>query len=188
MGFLQNLGLRQSPVRSKLWLFLVILAAANAILLFLVFRPVGRSLSERQEELKRSRATYEASLARVRQMRELRTKLTSAIQNDQEFSKKHFLTRGTAFSSMLSDLEKLGSENHVKTASIGYQIKTQREQPEFANVAVTMTVEGAYPELMQFINKLERSDMFWIIDNMNVAASQARPLRLNLLMETYAVL
>jgi len=179
----------ESPARARIRMVLAALAVLNAIFLFLVIRPPERSVAERQEELQRERARYDTTLAKVAQMRELRTKLGSAIQNDAEFTRKHFLSRKTAFSAMVADLERLGTENQVKTSSISYQLKDDPKQPEFVNVAVTMTVEGAYPELMRFINKLEQSELFWIINNMNVAASQSKgSLRLNLLMETYAVL
>ncbi|MBI2815660.1 MAG: type 4a pilus biogenesis protein PilO [Acidobacteria bacterium] len=179
--------LGESPARSRMRLVLAVLVVLNAILLFLVFRPPGRSLSERQEQLKRSKERYDVTLARVAQMRELRAKLGSAIQNDNEFTKVHFLSRNTAFSAMVSDLERLASANQVKTSSINYQLKTDPAQPGFVNVTVAMSVEGVYPELMRFINKLEQSELFWIIENVNVSASPSRGLRLNLLMQTYAV-
>ncbi len=178
----------ESRTRARIQMLLAVLVVLNAVLLFLVFRPPGRSLAERQAESKRSRASYDSTLATVKQMRDLRAKLGSAIQNDEKFSIEHFLSRRTAFSAMLSDLERLASENQLKTSTVSYLLKEETKRPGFENVAVNMTVEGGYPELMRFVNKLERSDLFWIVHTMTVSSSQARGLRLNLQVETYAVL
>lgn len=181
-------GNGKSRTRARVQMFLAVLVVLNAVLLFLVFRPPGLSLAERQAESQRSRASYDSTLATVKQMRELRAKLGSAIQNDEKFSTEHFLSRRTAFSAMLSDLERLASETQLKTTTIAYQLKEDAKRPGFENVAVNMTVEGGYPELMRFVNKLEGSDLFWIVHTMTVSSSQARALRLTLQMETYAVL
>ena len=176
-----------SSARRRIVILLAVLVALDVLLLVLQFRPPGRSLVERQAELKQSRARYDETFATVRQMRDLRGKLESAIENNQSFSKDRFLVRKTAFSAMLTDLEKLASENKLKTASIGYKLKEDTKQAGYIDVAVTMGVEGAYPDLMNFINHVEKSNLFWIIDTLNVSTTQSHGLRLNLQMVTYAV-
>ena len=132
-----------SSARRRIATILAVLVALDVLLLVFQFRPPGRSLVERQAELKQSRARYDETFATVRQMRDLRGKLESAIENNQGFSKDRFLVRKTAFSAMLTDLEKLASENKLKTASIGYKLKEDTKQAGYIDVAVTMGVEGA---------------------------------------------
>jgi hypothetical protein len=50
-----------------------------------------------------------------------------------------------------------------------------------------MTLEGSYPNLIRFINRMEQSKVFWIIKGMNVGGSNSQGLRLTFQMETYAV-
>src|ERR1035437_1080028 len=100
-----------SKPRSLLRVALVALAVLNAALLVLALRPPGRSLVERQEQYRQSRMRYDATLATVKQMRDLQSKLQSAIENNQTFSRERFLDRGTAFSAMVADLEKLATES-----------------------------------------------------------------------------
>jgi len=196
-AMLAHAGSGWSRTRARILLVLAVFVVLDAGLLFLVFRPPGRSPAERQADVKLAQSRYDSLLATVKQMRDLRTKLGSAIQNDEGFATEHFLDRKSAFSAMLTDLERLASENQLKTSNISYQLREETKQPGFAGVEVAMSVEGGYPELMQFINKLEQSDLFWIINmvtvsppnNTNVPASQAeRGLHLNLTMGTYAVL
>ena len=61
-----------------------------------------------------------------------------------------------------------------------------REQA-LVKVEATLAVEGGYSDLVHFINRLEQSEVFWIIDSLNVSGSISRELRLNLQMETYFV-
>ena len=176
-----------STARSRIQVILAVLLAFNGVLLFLVFRPPSRSLAERQAELNRSRAQYETTLGTVKQMRDLRTKFQAAIQNDQQFSREHFLQRKTAFSAMLADLELLATQNQLKTSSISYQLKEDAKEQGFASVEVTMTIDGQYSDLVHFINRLEQSQLFWITDSLNVTSSSGRGLRLTIKMGTYAV-
>jgi Tfp pilus assembly protein PilO len=178
-----------SKPRSLLRVALVALAVLNAALLVLALRPPGKSLVERQEQYRQSRMRYDATLATVKQMRDLQSKLQSAIENNQAFSRERFLDRGTAFSAMVADLEKLATESQLRTATVGYGLKDESKQPGFVNVSVTITLEGSYPDMVRFINRLEQSKLFWMIGNMNVSGSTTpgRGLRLSLTMETYAV-
>lgn len=156
------------------------------MLLVLIFRPLGPSAEERQAQLLRSREQYETTLQSVKQIRDLQAKLQGAIQNDEHFSREHFLHRETAFSAMVSDLENLASQNHLRAANVNYELKADKKHAEVVNVGVTMAVEGQYNDLVQFINKLEQSQLFWIVDNITVSGSANKGLRLNLQMETYA--
>lgn len=178
-----------SKSRSRLRVALAALAVLNAALVVLALRPPGRSLAERQQQFQQSRMRYDATLATVKQMRDLQSKLQSAIENNRAFSRERFLDRGTAFSAMVADLEKLATESRLKPSTVGYGLKDESKQPGFVNVSVTITLEGAYPDLVRFINRLEQSHLFWMIGNMNVSGSTTpgRGLRLSLTMETYAM-
>jgi Tfp pilus assembly protein PilO len=178
-----------SKSHSRLRVALAALAVLNAALLVLALRPPGRSLVERQAQYQQSRRRYDATLATVKQMRDLQSKLQSAIENNRGFARERFLDRGTAFSAMVSDLEKLATESQLKPLTVSYGLKDEAKQPDFVNVSVNIALEGAYPDIVRFINRLEQSQLFWVIDSVNVSGSTApgRGLRLNLTMETYAV-
>ena len=62
----------------------------------------------------------------------------------------------------------------------------EREQA-LVKVEATLAVEGGYSNLVHFINRLEQSQLFWIIDSLNVSGAISRGLRLTLRMETYFV-
>jgi hypothetical protein len=55
-------------------------------------------------------------------------------------------------------------------------------------VDVTATVNGDYPSVVRFINGLQRSEKFYILDDLTLASAAqnpAAPLRVNLHLKTY---
>src|SRR5258706_16002161 len=112
-----------SKSSSRMQAALAVLAVLNAALLVLLLRPPGRSLVERQKQYQQSRMRYDATLATVNQMRDLQSKLQGAIENNRGFARARFLDRGTAFSAMVSDLEKMATESQLKTSTVSYGLK-----------------------------------------------------------------
>lgn len=180
-------GNGEPALRARLRMILGILLVANAVLLALVFQPPGRSLSEREAELERTLARHEEIWKTAQQMRELQGKLQAAIQNGQQFSLQNFLPRKAAFSAMLEDLQRVAAQNRMKPGSISYRLNEDSNQPGWVNVKVRLTVEGEYSDLVRFINQVEQSGLFWIVNSLNVTGSPSQGLHLNLEMETYIV-
>ncbi|MBI4461076.1 MAG: type 4a pilus biogenesis protein PilO [Acidobacteria bacterium] len=176
-----------SRARMRIRIALLLLLAFNAILLAVVLRPPGTALVVRQERFERVRNQHESALKTVRQMRTLKAKLDAALQNGQEFVGENFLPRESAFSVLLADLERLASENRLRPSDIKYRLQPEEGQPNWTAVAVNLTVEGEYPDLVRFINRLEQSRLFWIIDSLSVTGAAGRALRLDLAMRTYSV-
>ena len=182
----------QTRARTRIRLILLLLLTLNAVLLLaLLSHPRGHTLRDRPEELRRVRARKEEAQNAVVEMRELRGKVEVALQNGEEFSQKNFLTRHSAFSAILTDLEHLASESRLKPVGTSYQLEDEKERPGWTNVEVTLGVEGEYPDLVRFINHLEQSNLFWIIDSLNVAGAStgtsSRGLRMTLKMQTFFI-
>jgi hypothetical protein len=52
-------------------------------------------------------------------------------------------------------------------------------------VDITTAVEGNYEGLIQFLDKLEHSDNFYVLDSLALASSREGKLRLNVSLRTY---
>ena len=174
------------PARERIRTILGLLLVVDGLLVLMVLWPPGPSLQARQNELQRLRAEHETARTVVDQMRDLKIKLQDAIQNRQQFSLQNLMLREGAFSVMLEDLERLATQNRLETAGINYALQEERDQ-DLVQVETTLTVVGEYSDLVQFINRLEQSQLFWIIDSLNVSGTISRELRLTLRMETYFV-
>ena len=161
------------------------LLALNGAMLFFFLRSPGQSPAAWQEELARLEARHKGTQNKVQELRELVGKAQAATQNGQQFARENFLPRSSAFSTMLENLEKLASQNHLQPGDIGYRLGDQANQLGWVDVAVSLAVEGEYPDMVRFINQLEQSKLFWIIQNLDVSGSTGARLRLNLHTATY---
>ena len=172
---------------SRLRIALIVLLGLNAVLLALVFHRPGSTLSQQQADLVRSRERRDIARDSVAQMRDLRSKLHSALQNGDQFAKDHFLSRGAGFSVILQDLEDQASDVGLRPGGITYQLEEEQDQPGWTGVEVTLVVAGDYPDLLRFIHRLEQSNLFWIINGISVSGGADRELRMNLTMQTYFI-
>ncbi len=176
-----------SRSHSRLRIVLIVLLGLNAVLLALVFHRPGFTLPQQQAELVRARERRDVARDSVTQMRDLRSKLQSALQNGDQFAKDYFLPRGAGFSVILQDLEDQASDVGLRPAGATYQLQEEQDQPGWTGVEVTLGVAGDYPDLLRFIHRLEQSDLFWIINGISVSGSADRELRMNLVMQTYFI-
>ena len=162
-----------------------VLLGINAVLLFLLFRSPGRSESERRDDILRLTAEQRAAQVQVEKFRQLQHKMQDAVHNEQEFAQANFLPRSTAFSQMLTDLERLATENQLQPGDKTYTLNADDNQLGWVNVDVSLVVEGDYSSLVGFLNELEQSELFWIVESLTVSGKVGQKLRLNLQAATY---
>jgi len=174
-----------SRTHVRLRTILSILLAINVLFLFFWFRSPGRTEAQRREDLTRLEEQQQAAQLRLQQLQQLRKKVRDATRNEQEFAQANFLRRSSAFSEMLTDLERLATENRLQPGDIGYSLDDRGNQLGWVTVAVTLTVDGDYPDLVRFLNRLEQSELFWIVEGLTVSGRMGQKLRLNLQAATY---
>ena len=162
-----------------------VLLGINVVLLFFLFRSPGRTESERRDDISRLTAEQRAAQYQVQKFRQLQHKMQDAVHNEQEFAQANFLPRSTAFSQMLTDLERLATENQLQPGDITYTLNADDNQLGWVNVDVSLVVEGDYSNLVGFLNELEQSKLFWIVESLTVSGKVGQKLRLNLQAATY---
>lgn len=174
-----------SGSRVRLRRALVGLLALNGVFLVLLFRSPVRSPEERQVALERLEEQHRAASAQVSYLRQLREKVQAATRNEQQFAQENFLQRSSAFSKMIENLETLATRNQLQPSGIDYRLNPDDNQLGWVNVEVSLSVEGEYTDLVRFLNELEQSDLFWIIEGLEAAGEPDARLRLDLHAETY---
>ena len=171
--------------RTRLQAALGVLLLINGVLVFLLFRSPSLTAAEREREVGRLEAQVSALESRVNRLSQLKTKVRDATQNEEKFSQANFLSRSSAFSTMLTDLEQLASENHLVPSNATYHLNDTDNKLGWTAVGVNLQLDGDYPSLVRFLNQLEQSKLFWIIESMDVSGQQGSGLRLNLQAVTY---
>ena len=174
-----------SRSRVRLQTALGILLLINAVLLFFLLRSGGSTAAERADELARLEASHRLAERKVSKLRQLKQEVQDATQNEQRFAEGNFLSRSAAFSRMLADLERLAADNKLQPTDATYRLNESGNKLGWVNVEVSLQMQGEYPDLVHFLNQLEQSHLFWIIESLDVDGQTGQNLRLNLQAATY---
>ncbi|MGA2481830.1 MAG: type 4a pilus biogenesis protein PilO [Candidatus Acidiferrales bacterium] len=95
--------------------------------------------------------------------------------------------RTSGYSALLGNLDKLAQKAGLQTEGLTFK-QTNIEGRGMTEIEVTATVNGDYPSVIRFINALQRSGDFYILDSLGLASGiQNSPgaVRLNLKLKTY---
>jgi Tfp pilus assembly protein PilO len=124
---------------------------------------------------------YRADNARLERFR---TELPTDEKQWDEFFTTHFHPAGAGYSAISEDLGGLSRASGLRSDAINFH-QHNPDARGLMQVDITTAVEGDYEGLIQFLNKLEHSDNFYVLDSLALANSTAGKLRLNVQLRTY---
>jgi Tfp pilus assembly protein PilO len=101
-----------------------------------------------------------------------------------EFFTTHFHPAGAGYSAISEDLGGLSRSAGLRSDAISFH-QHPADARGLMQVDITTSVEGDYDSLVQFLNKLEHSDNFYVLDSLALASSSLGKLRLNVQLRTY---
>ncbi|MSO20293.1 MAG: hypothetical protein EXQ56_07470 [Acidobacteria bacterium] len=162
-----------------------VLTVVCAGLLYFILQAPGRSSEARQAQIQELESQQRTGQARVAELRELTSRVQSATQSGQKFVADNFMGRANAFSSMLKNLEELATQNHLRPSNISYDLLDEKNELGWTAIEVSLSLEGEYADVVRFINKVEKSKIFWIIRGLDVGSAAETGLRMRLTTETY---
>lgn len=164
------------------WTLGVVLAL-DLVLLLVYLRPRTSPQEQRNEE-QRLQRQHDFFAADVRRATEIKQRLPQVQRECDEFFAKELRPAATGYSAIVADVGALARKAGLRTNAVTFR------QRDIANrsvveVEVVATVEGDYPSLVNFINGLERSANFYLLDSLQLASSSGGGLKLNLQLRTY---
>jgi Tfp pilus assembly protein PilO len=113
-----------------------------------------------------------------------RTELPADEKEWAEFFTTHFHPAGAGYSAISEDLGDLSRSAGLRSDTISFH-QHSPDARGLLEVDISTAVEGDYDNLVQFLNKLEHSDNFYVLDSLALASSSPGMLRLNLQLRTY---
>ena len=169
-----------SNVRKKLKIAIGSMLAVDLVAVGVLFSPLVGSTASRQQELNQLWHELQMRTREVEPLRGLDKKIPIADRQINEF----YRNRLPAHESDVAEaLGKLASESGVKLSTTKYKLGDS-ETVELKPIYIEADVEGSYPQLARFVNGLERSQAFFIVDSVNLQ-EQNGPVHLQLKLETY---
>ncbi len=88
------------------------------------------------------------------------------------------------YSALEDDLGALARTAGLRTEGLSFR-QHPADKRGVTEIEIGATVDGDYPSVVRFIDGLERSDNFYILDSLSLAAGSAGQLKLNLQLRTF---
>ena len=158
-------------------ILLLIDVAAGAIF----FSPLA-SIRKRQDEFERVRTDYNQRLHTAVPLRNIDQKLGEARTQIDDFYKQRMPGRDSAIA---EELGRLAKNAGVSFSNVRYAKPEETPLPGVSRLEMTLSLSGDYLKVVKFINQLERDQMFFAVNSVNLAEQQAGTVRLELKLETY---
>ena len=131
--------------------------------------------------LRRQHALLAADVARAQ---EIRKQMPGVEKQGEEFFNQNLKPMGSAYSSVVSDLGALARDAGLNTETMSFR-QHPADRRGVTEVEISSTVNGSYANVVRFINGLEHSDNFYVLDGLSLGSGSAGELRLNLQLRTF---
>jgi hypothetical protein len=168
--------------RALIRLGLGVLAVANVAALYFVIRPIGGSAQELAQQALDMRSAIRQQQGVLERTRVLASKIESGRGQGDKFMVSYFLPRRTANSTILAELNDLAGQAKITSRDSAINIEAVDGSDTLDMMQITANFEGLYPDLIHFINLLDKSDRLLIIESLNATPQQTGG-RLNVLLK-----
>lgn len=152
-------------VRAALGSLLVLNLAAALIL----FRPWGGSADDLERQLDSMRAQLPQRQAALAHSKALVEKVQKAKSQGDKFMSQYMLNARTAYSTVLTELDHDAAQVGLKQKESQYNVEPIDGSDTLGMMTISANYEGPYANLTKFINELDRSKQFLIIESLQAS-------------------
>jgi hypothetical protein len=122
--------------------------------------------------------------ADVTRGQKIRASLPQVKTSCDAFYGRSFLDRITGYSDIETDLDSIAAKSGVKTSGFSFK-QTDVKGRGVTEISIGTSVEADYPAVIQFINGLERSKYFYLLDDLQLGSASSGAIRLQIGLHTY---
>lgn len=163
-----------------------VLLAANLIAAFAVFQPLGGSAEELDAEVTRLQTQLQQRQASLQSLRALVSKIEQARASGDEFLSRYFMDRRTLSSTIVGELATAAKEAGIRPKEHAFGFDPIEGSDTLSMVTITANYEGTYGDLLEFVNRLDKSPRFLILDTLTAAPQQGgTDLNVNIKLNTF---
>lgn len=177
---LQNLNLRDPRVLMRL--ILGVLLLGNLVAFYFVIFPLGGSPEELDEQLKTLVERSAAQRRSLERLRGLTAKVEGARRQAGDFESSNFTDRRVVYSTLVNEITQAADASGIKLKDHALQNEEIEGSDTLGMITVNANYEGTYGDLLNFVNRLDRSEKFVIIDSL-AATPQQGTNQLNVTMK-----
>ena len=145
---------------------------------------VTSSVEQLQLQTLRLRAEVAALQSNLRHAQSVKSDIPHIDLESNRFYTQELLDESDGYASLLADFDKIAQKAGLQTSGVRFQQKPASKQG-VTEVDATAAIEGSYRGLIRFINGLERSKNFYVLDSLELASSTRGQVKLNIRLHTY---
>lgn len=160
-----------------------ILLAANVVAALFAFRPWAETPLQLEEQLVSLKKQQVTTKTRIGQLRILTTKSEKARNEGDQFLGKYFLGRRTAASTLVSELTSMAKDSGIKPKEHSFAFEGIEGTDTLAMMTITANYEGNYGDLIKYVNRIDRSLRFFIVESLAATPQQGGQGVLNINMK-----
>jgi hypothetical protein len=164
-------------------LLLVVLLVLNLIAAWFVWRPLGGSPEELEQQMVSLRGQVIQRRIILERTRSNVSKVETGRTQGDTFMQSYFLAERTAYSNIIGELVQAATQSKIKPKEHAFSLEPIEGSDDLAMMTITGTYEGIYVDLMQFINRIDRSPGLLIIESLNATPQQGAAGLLNVNMK-----
>ncbi|TAN24236.1 MAG: hypothetical protein EPN33_00240 [Acidobacteria bacterium] len=180
-----------SPLRRNVQILCGLVLACDLALAGWLLSPRAPSQSATRQQLTDARVQLGALKAELAQIRALRGRIHTSQEQMQQLMAEGFPGQREASSKLLTEFGRIAQQSQVEVS--GATFAPDKTAPfDLRRVSINLQVSGGYAGAVQFLNGLERSPMFFLIDQVSVSggeaagvAAPANQVRLQVRLEAY---
>jgi Tfp pilus assembly protein PilO len=172
----RQLNLKDPRVAARI--VLGTLLAANLVAAIYAFKPFGGSAEDLMREEQALRKQLQDLQVRQARSKALVDKVQLARTEGDVFLGKYVTDRRVTFSIIVAELNSAAKEAGIKPREASMVLDPIEGSDTLSMMTITAGYEGTYANLTKFVNLLDKSQRFLIIENM-VAAPQQGGQNLN---------
>lgn len=162
---------------------LALLLAADTALLVFLWRAAAAPGTE-AEELQRVRMHHELLGNDVRRAQGIRERLPEIAKEADEFFEKQFRPAGEGYSAIAANLDGIARRAGLSISELRFR-QQDIEQRGIVEVQAEASIEGNYAGLVRFINGIERSEQFYVLESLTLERARGDAVTLRLGLKTY---
>ena len=152
-----------------------VLLALNLIAAYMVISPVGGSAEELEAQIATLRDSLQRRQGALTKMRALVSKIEQGRTGGDQFLAQYFMDRRTSSSTILSELDLAAKSAGMRPRERSFAYDPIEGSDTLSMMTVTANYEGTYGDLLQFVNKLDKSARFLILDTLTAAPQVSGP-------------
>lgn len=163
---------------------LAVLLAADVGLGIFLWRTSRESPEETRAEVDRLALQAKLRQAEVVRGEKIRASLPQVGRDCDKFFDDTFVDKVSGYSALESDLNSIAGKAGLHISDKNYK-ETDVKNHGVTEISISTDVEGSYSSIIQFIDGLQQSKNFYLLNNLSLGSSKDGVIKLQLELRTY---